>query len=99
MRAGRVKIENAYGQLKGRFQILRNLNMDLRFAAQTITACCVLHNFCGMQGEPLVESVEVYDNKEQAPAEVASETRLATEARKIRDVLFQDWTTRHVAVH
>lgn len=55
MRKGRVKIENTFGQLKGRFHILRNLNVGLQYAGQTIVACCVLHNFCGLKGEGLEE--------------------------------------------
>jgi hypothetical protein len=50
-RAGRVKIKNAFGILKIKFQILRNLNMDLEYAPTVIIACCILHNFLIEEGD------------------------------------------------
>jgi hypothetical protein len=44
-RVGRVKIENAFGILKNKFQILHYLNMSLEYAPTVIIACCILHNF------------------------------------------------------
>ena len=41
-----VKIENTVRILKNRWRILKNLNVDVKYAATVITACCVLHNFC-----------------------------------------------------
>ncbi|MCO5587488.1 hypothetical protein L7F22_041437 [Adiantum nelumboides] len=42
---GRVKVENAFGILKNRWRILRELNVDLALAPTVIGACCLLHNF------------------------------------------------------
>ena len=50
-RARRVKIENAFGILKNKFQILRNLNMGLEYAPNVLTACCILHNFLIEEGD------------------------------------------------
>jgi hypothetical protein len=50
-KAERVKIENAFGILKSKFQILRNLNMGLEYALTIITACCILHNFLIKEGD------------------------------------------------
>ena len=46
IRQRRIKIENTFGILKNRWGILKNLNVDVKYAATVITACCVLHNFC-----------------------------------------------------
>jgi hypothetical protein len=46
IRQGRVKIENTFGILKNRWAILKNLNIDDKYAATIVIACCVLHNFC-----------------------------------------------------
>ena len=46
IRQGRVKIENTFGILKNRWGILKNLNVDVKYAATVSTAYCVLHNFC-----------------------------------------------------
>jgi hypothetical protein len=46
IRQGRVKIANTFGILKNRWGILKNLNIDVKYAATLITVCCVLHNFC-----------------------------------------------------
>jgi hypothetical protein len=50
-RVGRVEIENAFGILKNKFQILRNLNMGLEYAPTVIIACCMLHNFLIEEGD------------------------------------------------
>ncbi|CAM6100812.1 unnamed protein product [Calypogeia fissa] len=49
---GRAVCEEAIGLLKGKWKILQNLNVGLNYAAQTVVACCVLHNICVMNGEP-----------------------------------------------
>jgi hypothetical protein len=65
IRKGRIKIENTFEQLKGRWQILRNLNVGLDYAVQTVIACCVLHNYCILKGQPLVPTGEHLDNPVQ----------------------------------
>lgn len=48
---GRVVIENAFGILKNRWQILRDLNVRLQDAPMVTLACCALHNLCILQRE------------------------------------------------
>ncbi|MCO5578258.1 hypothetical protein L7F22_032097 [Adiantum nelumboides] len=48
---GRIKVENAFGLLKNRWRILRDLNVDLVFAPTMVGACCLLHNFVQLRGE------------------------------------------------
>ncbi|KAI5064349.1 hypothetical protein GOP47_0021019 [Adiantum capillus-veneris] len=59
---GRVKVENAFGLLKNRWQILRDLNVDLAFAPTVIGACCFLHNFVQIRGE-----TEPHDQRDPHP--------------------------------
>ncbi|ONK74214.1 uncharacterized protein A4U43_C03F3970 [Asparagus officinalis] len=47
-----ASVEAAIALLKGRWKILRNLNVGLNHAAQTVVACVVLHNMCQIAGEP-----------------------------------------------
>ncbi|MCO5554366.1 hypothetical protein L7F22_007895 [Adiantum nelumboides] len=49
---GRVKVENAFGILKNRWRILRDLNVSILFAPNVVIACCVLHNYVQLKGEP-----------------------------------------------
>lgn len=68
---GPVRIENAFATLKGSWRILKNLNVGLRAAAQTVIACCVLHNFCILAGEPALDAIaDPYplDHGAQVPA-------------------------------
>ena len=54
----RVVVERAFGMLKGRWKILAKKNeQHFKSVSQTITAACVLHNFCQMQGERYDEDV------------------------------------------
>lgn len=53
----RVKIENTFALLKGRFRRLKEL-LDMNDIAninRTILACCVLHNICIFQGDDDIE--------------------------------------------
>jgi hypothetical protein len=52
MRKGRVKIENAFGILKNRWQILKNCRAEVEWVGRIAIACCVLHNICQRAGEP-----------------------------------------------
>ncbi|KAI5068146.1 hypothetical protein GOP47_0016491 [Adiantum capillus-veneris] len=59
---GRVKLENAFGLLKNRWCILRDLNVDLAFAPTVTEAYCLLHNFVQLQGE-----TEPHDQRDPHP--------------------------------
>ena len=51
LNSGRVVIEKAFGALKNRWRILKNLNMELDGGATIALACCVLHNYCEIFSE------------------------------------------------
>jgi hypothetical protein len=43
-------IENAFGSLKNRWQILKHFKSRVDKALPITIACCVLHNYCEMWG-------------------------------------------------
>jgi len=53
----RIKIEHVNGLLKGRFPILKNMNInikkdkDVMKVVRVFMACCILHNFLHVPGE------------------------------------------------
>lgn len=50
--AMRSVVERAFGMLKGRWRILlKKVEQKHRSVARTVTAACILHNFCIMQGD------------------------------------------------
>ena len=67
----RMVVECAFGRLKGRFGILRNdIDTDLKTALNIIYACFVLHNFCEMNKEQLLDGVvstAIHNNKNIQP--------------------------------
>lgn len=56
----RVVIEHTFGLLKGRWRrLLRLWKRDVGEASDVILACCVLHNFCYINGDKVInETVE-----------------------------------------
>ena len=43
----RIKVEQAFGLLKGRWRcLLHNLEVSFEIVSHIITACCILHNIC-----------------------------------------------------
>ena len=48
---GHVKIENAFGILKGRWRFLRDVGVELEKMPKIVMACCVLRNFLQMNHE------------------------------------------------
>ena len=56
--SARMVVEFAFGRLKGRFGILRkDIDTDLKTAVNIIYACFVLHNFCEINKEQLLDGV------------------------------------------
>ena len=56
----RVKIEHAFGMLKGRFRsLLTVINMQPKYVSSYLLACMVLHNYCIMEKDTFLESWRV----------------------------------------
>jgi hypothetical protein len=99
IRRGRVKIENAFGMLKQRWRILRELNVGLSAAPDVIVACTVLHNICVLArvGCGVEDPIDPHPN---AAAEENNEPVDASEARSKRigsvrrDSLLVDFVAR-----
>jgi hypothetical protein len=92
-RAGRLKIENASGILKNKFQILRNLNMGLEYAPIIIIACCILHNFLIEEGDIGGDDQDKSNSKAPSKFEYISkdERRSKNIAKQQRDTIFNKW--------
>lgn len=63
--ATRVKIENAFGKLKGRFRQLMRLDFhNVEIMAKFIMACCAMHNLCIDNNDTIDD--ELQDTSQQA---------------------------------
>ena len=83
----RVKIENAFGILKNKFQILNNLNADLKYAPTIVTACCILHNF--MIDEGGSSEIKIFNSSWPFNLDYSREERRSeTIAKEQREILF-----------
>lgn len=80
---GRVVVENAWSRLKGRWPILRCLNVHMDIASKTIAACIALHNFLERLGD-VVEDVYVEEQSDDEEAHVHDDFVLS---KKRRDAL------------
>ena len=91
---GERKLKIAFGILKNKFQILNNLNSNLKYAPTIVTACCILHNF--MIDEGGTSEIEIMDNELNSawPFNLdysREERRSQTIAKEQREILFQNW--------
>ena len=99
MRKGRVRIENAFGILKNRWSILKNINVGVQYAPLIMVACCVLHNFCRIKNDTRVvereelEDATLNDINLNMPRQPLSEQATSTSraGNRIRDNLFNYW--------
>lgn len=97
LKKGREKIEAAFGMLKSRWKIMRNMNVGLQYAAQTAVACCVLHNFCQLHGEPVPCQYPVDPHLNHSSYRVPvleTEKYLASYGQETRMALFSYWLER-----
>jgi hypothetical protein len=95
MNSGRVVIENAFGTLKNRWRVLKKFNMRVDRTARLTVACCWLHNYCKMQGDPEPRGADRRDPlvgfgchrlpilRDGEPAKVAGE--------QLREKLYEQW--------
>lgn len=92
-KARAASIDPAIALLKGRWKILRNLNVGLDHASQTVVACVVLHNFCQIAGEPEDEGKYLWRDPPESPQParpVDNERALHYAGETMRQVLAQD---------
>ncbi|XP_074583557.1 protein ANTAGONIST OF LIKE HETEROCHROMATIN PROTEIN 1 [Curcuma longa] len=88
-----ASVEAAIALLKGRWKILRNLNVGLDHAAQTVVACVVLHNMCQFAKEPEDEGRYMWRDPPESsqPASlVDSERSLYYLGKNLRQTLADD---------
>lgn len=87
----RMVIECAFGRLKGRFGMLkRAMDVNLEDLPHVVYACFVLHNFCEVNGESVmeeqVEAAIQYDRNFQPAPSTAPDSN-NTEGKSVRRVL------------
>lgn len=99
LRQGRVKIENYFAQLKNMWHILKKLNFTVSYAGQITTVCCVLHNFCKIYDDGLVDgNNEVDDHQNHNDLKIPRgrrDTEIVSKAIsfRIRDALYNEWVS------
>lgn len=71
-----MTVERAFGHLKGRWRCLLKLNdTHITFISRTVSACCVLNNYCEyhneeyLEGDTEVEEAESGGHQEQVPGQ------------------------------
>lgn len=92
-KASAASVEPAIALLKGRWKILRNLNVGLDHASQTVVACVVLHNFCQIAGEPEDDGKYLWRDPPETPQlarPVDGERALNYAGETLRQLLAQD---------
>lgn len=91
LNSARVKVEMAFGRLKGRWRLLlKRSDIDYVFMPQVIVACCVLHNMIENRKEvfPPHWILTAEDFEDIQPETQVHETRFVSYAGSaIRDAL------------
>jgi hypothetical protein len=86
-------VENAFGRLKGRFQVMKLGKLkDPRFMMQLVRVCCMLHNVCQRTNDPYEEDwLSREERAQQIPGaeENPWEGRVETAAGIVREALAQ----------
>ena len=58
----RIKVEQAFGLLKGRWRcLLHNLEISYEIVSHIVTACCILHNICEERHDFLLPGEHCHD--------------------------------------
>ncbi|KAJ8943788.1 hypothetical protein NQ314_009655, partial [Rhamnusium bicolor] len=89
----RVKIENAFALLKGRFRRLKFLEtIRLELAALLIISACILHNVCILNGDLLQDLIDEERRQENANNphnfEYMDEEHIANDAIRKRNNMY-----------
>jgi hypothetical protein len=97
----RIKVEQAFGLLKGRWRcLLNNLEISFEIVPHVITACCILHNICEERHDFLPPGEQYHD----ARNDINSETNISdtSEGNAIRnaicDFLWDNYHRRNLVV-
>ena len=70
----RIKVEQAFGLLKGRWRcLLHNLKISIEIVSHVITACCILHNICEERHDFLPPEEQYHDTR----SDINSETNIS----------------------
>lgn len=82
----RVAIEHTFGSLKGRWRILKYIDVySISKVTDIITACCILHNFCLINNEV---SLDIdYDIEEDSDFYEASEFHVSNAGTEKRNTI------------
>ena len=81
---GLVKIENNFGNLKNRWIILKNLNVDVKHVGCINIVCCIPYNFCHLNHDVrcpsptrMQDPYPDFDVKRRVPTIITFERALA----------------------
>jgi hypothetical protein len=93
----RIKVEQAFGLLKGRWRcLLHNLEVSCEIVSHIITTCCILHNICEERCDFLPPEEHYHDTRTDVNGETsANETSEGNEIRNaICDLLWNQRNAR-----
>ena len=97
MKKGQVQNNNAFGILKNKWFILKNINVGVQYAPLIMVACCVLYNFCRIKNDTRVvdgeelEDAKLNDINLNRPRQPISEQTTFRAGNRIEDDLFSYW--------
>ncbi len=94
----RIKVEQAFGLLKGRWRcLLHKLEVSFEIVSYIITVCCILHNICEERHDFLLPEEQYHDAEADSSNEININDEI--EGNMIRDaicdVLWNDHQRRH----
>jgi hypothetical protein len=95
----RIKVEQAFGLLKGRWRcLLHNLEVSLEIVSYIVTVCCILHNICEEKHDFLPPEEQYHDtetdlNNETNTSDETLEGNMIRDA--VCDVLWNNHQRRH----
>lgn len=90
--SNRIVIEHTYGIVKGRFRILKGVNMyETKIIPEIVMSCCLIHNFAmGCNDEEGVsdgsDSSDDDDDDDKFPTGLQSKVKDVTAAAKRREI-------------
>ena len=93
----RMVIECAFGRLKARFgTIRRELDINMDGLLNVIHSCFVLHNFCEVNSEKIVEDIvqnAICDDQDFQPSVLRNRCCNESQGKRVRDTFKQyfDW--------